>query len=127
MMKATEMRGNSAEEMSYFMIMDTKFLGYKTKLISKCFNPVVQAQEMFSHLEQKYEGLQIEWKQAIGKFRGEVESLEKYITEDHKQQAQDDLLRHMPPVSVIDDLTLMATKGIVTKGVMMYISSECYN
>ena len=31
------------------------------------------------------------------------------------------------PASVINDLTLMATKGIVTKGVMTYINQECYN
>lgn len=109
------------------MILDTKFIGYKSALLEAIFSPLYQAQNYLKHLETKYGEIQTFWKNAMMKFLGEKESIERFIKKEIEEEQKRDLTIEPMVLSAIQDLKLMATKGITSPGLEKYLREEVFN
>lgn len=80
--------------------------------------------QYLKHLDKVQKELFLEFKKFSRKFDGEVESLEKFIHEYNKHDLTDQLPQNQV---LINDLTLIVTKGIMSKGLFDYLSKEGLN
>lgn len=111
-------------------MIDTKFFAYKSSLIHKIFGSFYQTQLYIKHMEQKINEIQTEWKSIFSKFTFDIETIEKYIKKEIEIEMSTDLTLGNIGSSdelVINDLKLMVSKGITSKGMLKFLEDECLN
>jgi len=81
-------------------------------------------------MEQKINEIQTEWKSIFSKFTFDIETIEKYIKKEIEIEMSTDLTLGNIGSSdelVINDLKLMVSKGITSKGMLKFLEDECLN
>ena len=110
------------DKMHYFLMIDTRFIGYKSSLINDVSKLIYESFEYLKFIENKFEEWTTFWNIAFKKYSFEISQMEKScnISDKSKPGTSDKTSNIKSDKSIIEDLKMLAVYSMMSKGLQKY-------
>lgn len=112
------------DEMSHFLMLDTRFIGYKSGVIHNSATLIYESCEYVKFIKNKYEECATFWNNAYKKYNVEITGMEKACNIiDNKTKGkltEKTTGKDKPAKSITDELKMLVVFSMMSKGLQIY-------